>query len=85
MKNLAASANLRFGEVSSLERKFIILSPAQADSCDHAQLRSFKINFSIVSFKRGKQRGMDPRHPINMIIAGQGNGTGSGAFLPNIR
>ena len=54
MKNLAASR-----EVSSLDRKFIVLAGAIPNSL------SLNFIFSVVNFDRCKQRGMDPRLPIN--------------------
>jgi hypothetical protein len=62
MKNLAASR-----EVSSLERKFIILSPAKAGSWGHTQLPFLKFHVKRYKFNRCKQRGMDPRLPIKKI------------------
>jgi hypothetical protein len=54
MKNLVASH-----EVSSLERKFIILSPAKAGSWVHTQ---YVLNLLVRYWNsnRCKQRGIDP-------------------------
>jgi hypothetical protein len=55
MKNPAASHG-----VSSLERKFIILSPAQAGSWAIPQLQFFNPLTKGYNLNRRKQRGMDP-------------------------